>query len=123
MNTLRLLLGVLLLTVAQIAPAIQPAGAIPSGRSGPAAGEPIERGGKIDAIDRTKASITVDGVSYSMPAGSARIHLMSGEVTGRPAELKVGMQIRFSTVQPYASSPVQVREIWVTGPGRRSAKP
>ena len=121
MNTLRLVLGALLLTAAQIAPAIQPAGATPPSRSGPAAGEFIERGGTIDAVTPAKATITVDGVTYA--ATSVKIHALSGATSGRLTELKPGMQIRFSTVQPYASTPVQVREVWVTSAPRGKSRP
>ena len=123
MNALRLALCVLLTGVVQTASAVQLAGVPRSSQPGPGAGEPIERGGNINAIDRAKAVMVVDGVRYSIPAGSVRIHPLSGAATGSLSQLNAGMQIRFTTVQPYPSSPVQVREIWVTSSGRRSSKP
>ncbi len=123
MNTLRLVLGALLLTLAQIAPAIQITGAPGPSRSAPAAGEPIERGGRVDAVNPAKATITVDGASYAVTAGSVAIHPLSGATSSRLSELKPGMLIRFTTVQPYPSSPVQVREVWVTGVPRGKPRP
>jgi hypothetical protein len=72
-------------------------------------------------VDPAKTTITVDGVTYT--AASVAIHPLSGATSSRLSELKPGMLIRFSTVQPYASSPVQVREVWVTSVPRGKSRP
>lgn len=90
---------------------------------GPGQADIIERGGTVEAIDAKKQTIVVDGVSYAIPAGSVRIHSLANQISGSLSGLKVGMQIRFSSSKDYASGPIQVREIWVTGLGGRPARP
>ena len=122
MNTLRLALSALLLAVSQLSLAVQPTGSIAPGR-GPGQADIIERGGTVEAVDVKKQAIVVDGISYAIPAGSVRIHSLTNHISGLLSELKVGMQIRFSSSKDHASNQTQVREIWVTGLGGRPARP
>lgn len=114
MTLLRLAAAAVLLAMAQLAPAVQPAGMAPPSQSGPAAGEPTERGGTVDGVDLGRRSILVDGVPYTVH-GPIRIHLTPSRVSTALADLRRGMQIRFTSVKDRSSPQSQVREIWVTG--------
>jgi hypothetical protein len=120
MNTLRLAAFVLLLAGPPLTQAVQPSGPLAPGR---AAGDIVERGGTVDAVDLKKPAIVVDGVSYAIPPGSVRIHTTSNQVSTSLSQLKPGMQIRFSSSKDYSSQGSQVREIWVTDPGGRTTRP
>jgi hypothetical protein len=120
MNTLRLAAFAALLAVSQLALAVQPSGSLAPGRS---AGDIVERGGTVNAVDLKKPAITVDGVSYAIPPGSVRIHTPPNLVSASLSQLKPGMQIRFSSSKDYSSGGSQVREIWVTDLGARPTRP
>jgi hypothetical protein len=83
---------------------------------------PVERGGTIEAVDRAKRAIVIEGASYAIPLGSVPIHWPTNKVSGQWSDLKPGMQIRFNTVKDEARRQQQVREIWVTGLSARSPR-
>lgn len=113
MTPTRLLVCAIVLAAAQGAQAIQPVGATPPSRSGPAEGDLVERGGTIDAVDAGKQAILVDGTAYAAPRGTVRIHLTPTHASSSIADLKRGMQIRFTSVKERGQ--LHAREIWVTG--------
>lgn len=113
MRPTRFLVCALVIAAAQGAQAIQPAGVIPPSRSGPSEGDLVERGGTIDAVDAARQMILVDGVAYAAARGTVRIHLTSTHASGSIADLKRGMQIRFTSVKERGQ--LHVREIWVAG--------
>jgi hypothetical protein len=115
MSPLRICAGAVLLVLAQAAPAIQPAGGVAPPRPGPIASEPIERGGTIEGVDLARQAILVDGVVYTIPRGSVRIHFAPNRISTTLADLKRGMQIRFTSQKDFGAPHVQVLEIWVTG--------
>jgi hypothetical protein len=113
MTPIRFIVGALVLAAAQGAQAIQPVGAVAPSRSGPGEGDLVERGGTIDAVDAGKQMMVVDGTTYAIARGSARIHVTPSRVSSSISDLKRGMQIRFTSVKEHGQ--VHVREIWVTG--------
>lgn len=113
-GTLRACGCVLLLAVAQGATAIQPAGGVAAPGPGPIASETIERGGTVGGVDVAAQSVLVDGVVYTVPRGSVRIHFPPNRMSTSLADLKRGMQIRFTSQKNFAAPHVQVLEIWVT---------
>lgn len=115
MSPLRLAAGAAVLLAAQAASAIQPAGVVAAPRPAPAGNEVIERGGTVDGVDLAKQAILVDGTVYAIPRGSVRIHLPPNRISTSLADLKRGMQIRFTSQKDFGAQLVQVREIWVTG--------
>lgn len=66
----------------------------------------IERGGMVTAIDPSKKTISVDGVSYPLAPG----------VQDSAAQLKQGSLIRFTTAKNNAKSADRVTEISVATP-------
>jgi hypothetical protein len=106
-----------LLAASQLSFALMPTGAPAPTRAGPS--DLIERGGTVQKVDMKNQTLVVDGTSYAIPAGSVRVHALTGVQPASLADLKPGTQIRFSSVQPYASSAIQVREIWISGLARR----
>jgi hypothetical protein len=122
MKTSTFAASAILLSFSQLCAAVQPGGMVPPPRPSSEV-DLVERGGTINAIDAKKASIVIDGTAYSIPVGSVRIHTSTNNVTGSVSELKAGMQIRFSSSADASSNQSQLREVWVTGDGRRAAKP
>ncbi len=75
----------------------------------------IERGGTITEVDFAKKTLTVDGITYNLPASQAVIHPPRGSKTNATSnELKAGMMIRFTTSKENFSAQTQIVEIWVT---------
>jgi hypothetical protein len=115
MNPLRLVLCAIPLASVLAAHAIQPVGAPPPGRPALADTDVVERGGTIDGVEGGKQLLLVDGVVYAIPRGSVRIHLPGNRISTSMADLRRGMQIRFTSQRDYGTQQVHVREIWVTG--------
>jgi hypothetical protein len=113
-RTLRACAAAMLLAVAQAAMAIQPSGGVAPPHPGPIASETIERGGTVGGVDVGARSILVDGVVYTVPVGSVRIHFPPNRISTSLADLKRGMQIRFTSQKNFGAPRVQVLEIWVT---------
>lgn len=120
MNKFSLAAGSLLITGSQLCGAVKPTVVLPAV---PASSQMdvIERGGTIDSVDAKKQSVTVDGYAYLIPLGSVRIHTLSNHISGNLAELRSGMQIRFTSVKDPTSGKIQFREIWISN-DRRPAK-
>lgn len=118
----RLAVCSLLAAAAPLALAVRPTEAIAPGRPSAFDTSPVDRGGVIEAVDRDKRAIVIEGVSYAIPLGSVPIHWPSNKVSGQWSDLKAGMQVRFSSVKDEARRQQQVREIWVTGLGGRSPR-
>lgn len=115
MKPLSTIAATLLLAIAPLAQAIQPTGMLPPSRPGPGASDLIERGGTVNAVDAARHALVIDGAPYAAARGGVRIHLAANRTSGSLADLKRGMQIRFTSVQDGASAQPQVREVWVTG--------
>jgi hypothetical protein len=112
----------LLAAVAPLALAVRPTEAVAPGSPSAFDTRPVERGGTIEAVDRAKRAIVIEGASYAIPLGSVPIHWPTNKVSGQWSDLKPGMQIRFNTVKDEARRQQQVREIWVTGLSARSPR-
>jgi hypothetical protein len=115
MNALPVALCTFLLASSPLAHAIQPAGAPIPSHAALSESDIVERGGTVDGVDAARQALLVDGVPYAIPRGSVRIHLAGNRVSTSLADLKRGMQVRFTSQKAYGTHQVQVREIWVTG--------
>ena len=114
MTPLRAAACAILLAATQAATAIQPTAPVAPPGPGPIASETIERGGTVGGVDVAAPSILVDGVVYAIPRGSLRIHFPPNRISTSLADLKRGMQIRFTSQKNFGAPHVQVLEIWVT---------
>ena len=118
----RLAVCSLLAAAAPLALAVRPTEAVAPGRPTEFDTGPVDRGGTVEAIDRDRRAVVIEGVSYAIPLGSIPIHWPSNKVSGQWNDLKPGMQIRFSSVKDEAKRQQLVREIWVTRVSARSPR-
>lgn len=116
MHALRMALCLFVLAAPQLAPAVQHAEPGMPAHAGLPEPDLVERGGTIDGVDATRHTILVDGAPYAVVPGALRIHLSAGRTTSSLADLRRGMQIRFTSPKDRRA---QVRELWVTGTRKR----
>lgn len=105
--------GMTFFVISLPASAVQPSGGTTPSSASISTLNVVERGGTINAINSTKGTIVVDGVSYAFSAESVIVNDPSSRVADAKI-LKVGMQIRFSTSKEIFSGRDKVREIWIT---------